>query len=150
MQVELQTSSLRQFLKEHAEIFDLAVTLTMKQQILSDRLDRIEASKNLRYFLNFYNKKAFGNSFTRYGKRCRVISVLENSSSQRLHYHLAIEDPFKDQEYCESVIEKCWSKTRWGYERIDVQPMQNSGWINYMTKSPSLNNWDVINTNLDC
>ena len=72
----------------------IGLTLTLKQQIKNQKLDHISSSQNLRHFLNLLNTKCFGNSFKRFGKRLKVIPVLENSKNNRLHYHITIQNPF--------------------------------------------------------
>jgi hypothetical protein len=120
----------------------------MKQREGATNLDHIEASKNLRHFLNRLNKMAFGNAFQRYAKRLEVVAVQEISISGRLHYHLAIKNPFKTIEECEAAICRCWANTRWGYNEVDVQPIYSSGWISYITKERRIDGWDVENTHL--
>ena len=112
-----------------------AVTLTMKQRVNSRELDQIECSRNFRHFSNRLNKAIFGNAFTRYGNRLRMIAVLEKSNSQRYHYHTALDridrisrDQFKD------IVTDCWERTLWGYREIDFQYDISKGWIDYMTK----------------
>jgi len=139
---------LRDFLINHARQYDLAVTLTLKQQDGPTTLDRIEAAKNLRHFLNRLNKQAFGNAAQRFGKKVGVISILEASCSGRLHYHLAMKNPFPTTGACHEAVVDCWSKTRWGYHEVDLQPIYSSGWISYITKSKFIDGWDVENTHL--
>ena len=112
-----------------------AVTLTMKQRVNSLDLDQIECSRNFRHFSNRLNKAIFGNAFTRYGNRLRMIPVLEKSHSQRYHFHSVIDrvnrisrDQFKD------IVTDCWERTLWGYREIDFQYDISKGWIDYMTK----------------
>jgi hypothetical protein len=112
-----------------------AVTLTMKQRVNSRELDQIECSRNFRHFSNRLNKVGFGNAFTRYGNRLRMIPVLEKSNSQRYHYHTALDridrisrDQFKD------IVTDCWERTLWGYREIDFQYDISNGWIDYITK----------------
>ncbi|MFA8442242.1 hypothetical protein [Yoonia sp.] len=122
--------------------------MTMKQREGASNLDPIEASKNLRHFLNRLNTLAFGNAFRRYGKRVEVVAVQEVSIGGRLHYHLAMKNPFETLEECEAAICRCWAKTRWGYDEVDVRPIFSSGWISYITKERRIDGWDVENTHL--
>lgn len=63
------------------------------------------------------------------------LPVLETSYSGRLHYHLAIRNPFpKKHEWFETQIRKLWGKTDWGYSGIDIQTGADTGWINYIAK----------------
>lgn len=147
MQTDLRTP-LRAFILETAKDHDLAVTLTLKQQDGPTRLDGIEASKNLRHFLNRLNKKVFGNAAQRFGKKVEVVPMLEASYAGRLHYHLALKNPFPTMSICRSAIIDCWSKTRWGYDEVDVQPIYSAGWIDYITKSKLTDVWDVENSHM--
>ena len=55
------------------------VTLTLKQGIKNQKLDDISCSQNLKHFLNVLNQKVFGNKVKRFGKRLKVLPVLEMS-----------------------------------------------------------------------
>lgn len=143
-----QIDNLRHFLTEHTQGHDLAVSLTMKQQDGPTTLTSYEAEKNLGHFLNRLNKRAFGNAAVRFGRKVSVVPILERSFSGRWHYHLTMKNPFPDEQMCRSTVEECWSKTRWGYNEIDVRPLYDTvGWINYITKSRSVDGWDIVNTN---
>jgi hypothetical protein len=141
--------SLRSLAFEAVDGWDLAVTLTMKQQDGATSLDQFEAEKNLRHFLNRLNKAAFGNAASRFGKKVQALPILERTFGGRWHYHLAMEDPFADLCVCKDSIIDCWSKTRWGYDQVDVQPIFDApGWVRYITKNQSTDGWDIMNTHL--
>ena len=141
--------SLRKYLANYSKAHDAAVTLTLKQQDTSGKLDENEAQINLRHFLNRLNKKAFGNASVRFNKRIEVIPVLETSYSGRLHYHLSMKNPFPSIAELEQAVLDCWNKTRWGYQVNDIQEVYNAeGWINYITKQSGSDHWDISNTNL--
>jgi len=129
----------------------LFVTFTLKQKMefqskfgtyLVD-LDEYGIRTNFRHFSNRLNKKVFGNSFRRYGKRLKMVVVEEGGKNEvRLHLHTVIETPSHlDQLQFKSLIGDIWTnKTLWGYEdiRFDVPNKSKgdvSGWINYITKS---------------
>lgn len=118
----------------------MAVTLTLKQTIWHDgivkRLDRIEATKNLREFLNRLNRLYFGNKVKRYNQRLDVFPILEKSYDGRLHYHLTIRNPEPENpELLDERIRKCWEQTYFGDRQIDVQQTHNvSGWNAYISK----------------
>ena len=112
-----------------------AVTLTMKQQLGSIKLDPISCSINFRHFSNRLNKAILGNSFARYGNRIRMIPVLERSHSQRYHYHTAIDrTKHASREEFKEIVSDCWNRTLWGYREIDFQFDMTAGWIDYITK----------------
>ena len=68
-------------------------------------------------------------------KRLRVIPVLEKETDGRWHYHAAIEPPIHiGFEEFAKLIGACWSRTHWGYEKIQVRQNANQGWIDYMLK----------------
>lgn len=125
----------REFLQEFNFENMMSVTLSLKQNIYGERLDKIKAQRNFRHFMNLLNKKVFGNSFRRHGQRIKVIPVLEISRDNRLHYHLAICNPYPDQAiWFETQIEQLWKKTRWGYFQNKIDHGADAGWIDYITK----------------
>jgi len=103
----------------------------------------------------------YGAAFRRYGKRLRVLPVLEKSevraralrswdrdTSGRWHIHCAIELPTHfDGIALENLIRDCWSKVEWGYDRILVRDGANAGWINYMLKDRQKSEFDGF---VDC
>ncbi len=102
------------------------------------RLDEIEASKNLRHFMNRLNSEVFGKAFKRFGKRLQIVPVLERSSSGRLHYHLILENPYRETPVLfERMIEKEWAKTRYGVREVHVHYSVDQGWVDYITKFKS-------------
>lgn len=87
----------------------------MKQGETGTRLDEISASKNFRHFMNRLNNSVFGKRFQRYGMRLNVVPVLERSSTNRLHYHVTIQNPYpNDPAAFSRLIETEWAKTRFG------------------------------------
>jgi hypothetical protein len=98
--------------------------------------------------MNLLNRAVYGAAFRRYGKRLRVLPVLEKGevrarslrpwergTSGRWHIHCAIELPSHfDAVALESLICDCWAKVEWGHGRILVRDGANAGWITYMLK----------------
>jgi hypothetical protein len=124
------------------------ITLTLKQGRsypgVRDWIDEIKGRSAFRHFLNLLNRAVYKNAFKRHRKRLRVIPVLEKELDGRWHYHAAIEPPPQlDFAHFESLIRACWAKTHWGYQRIQVRPNANSGWINYMLKSRQKADFDT-------
>tara|TARA_R110001606_G_scaffold12369_1_gene54003 strand:- start:45515 stop:46015 length:501 start_codon:yes stop_codon:yes gene_type:complete len=121
-----------------------SVTLTLKQSVLVTegvfpvhiRIDREKAIQNFRHFMNLLNTEVFGNSFVRHGKRIQVIPFLEGGlNGTRLHYHCVIDCPRRSLDMTfPSLIQKCWSKTSYGYNQIDIQRNTDHGWIDYISK----------------
>lgn len=138
-------AKLRSFLVQFIPENSSALTLTMKQRDGFSRLDKIEARKNFRHFMNVLSQRAFGTAYRRFGKRLGVLPVLETSLSGRLHYHAFIENPYEDLEKIRDETCIAWQKTRWGYNEIDVQNVYSDGWLDYITKANSLDNIDVEN-----
>jgi len=59
-----------------------AVTLTLKQGHQADgtgwvKIDHYQCRQAFRHFMNLLNKAVYGSAFRRYGKRLRVLPVLE-------------------------------------------------------------------------
>ena len=142
------------------------VTLTLKQGHQADsggwiKIDHYRCRQAFRHFMNLLNKAAYGSAFRRYGKRLRVLPVLEKGelrarslhrwergTSGRWHIHCAIElPPHFDAFALETLIGDCWAKVELGYGRILVRDGANAGWINYMLKDRQKSEFDGI---LDC
>jgi hypothetical protein len=142
------------------------VTLTLKQALQSDsgawmKITDYVCRQAHRHFMNLLNRAVFGAAFRRYGKRLRVLPVLEkgevrtrtlrsceSGKSGRWHIHCAIELPSHfDAIALEKLIRKCWAKVEWGYSRILIRDGANNGWINYMLKGRQKSAFDNF---LDC
>jgi hypothetical protein len=129
------------------------VTLTLKQARQSDnglwiKIDDYPCRRAFRHFMNLLNRAVYGAAFRRYGKRLRVLPVLEKGevraralrswergTSGRWHVHCAIELPSHfDAIALERLIRVCWAKVEWACGRILVRDGANAGWIDYMLK----------------
>ena len=141
--------SVREYLYIEDTHLWFGVSLTLKQRLQNEHLDELRCSQNLRHFLNVFNKRVLGNSFYRYGKRVEVISVLERSKNDRLHYHLALKNPFPDNpEKTEHLITEIWIQSHWGYEEIHIDRNIDNGWIDYITKDFGDDSIDWVNCHL--
>jgi len=142
------------------------VTLTLKQARQSERgawvnIGDYPCRQAFRHFMNLLNRAVYGAAFRRYGKRLRVLPVLEKGdvrahalrswergTSGRWHIHCAIElPPHHDAIAFERLIHDCWAKVEWGYGRILVRDGANAGWINYMLKDRQKSEFDGF---VDC
>ena len=142
------------------------VTLTLKQARQPDsggwvKIDDYQCRQAFRHFMNLLNRAVYGAAFRRYGKRLRVLPVLEKGevraralrswdrgTSGRWHIHCAIELPSHfDGIGLENLICDCWAKVEWGYGRILVRDGANAGWINYMLKDRQKSEFDGF---VDC
>jgi hypothetical protein len=142
------------------------VTLTVKQGRQSDTGTWIKISDHpcrqaFRHFMSLLNRKVYGAAFRRYGRRLRVLAVLEKGevraralrswergTSGRWHVHCAIELPSHfDAVALERLIRHCWAKVEWGHGRILVRDGANAGWISYMLKDRQKSEFDGF---LDC
>jgi hypothetical protein len=142
------------------------VTLTLKQTRQSDsgawvKIDDYRCRQAFRHFMSLLNRAVYGAAFRRYGKRLRVLPVLERGelharalrswergTSGRWHIHCAIELPSHcDAVALERLIRNCWAKVEWGSGRILVRDGANAGWINYMLKDRQKSEFDGF---LDC
>jgi hypothetical protein len=121
------------------------VTLTMKQTRQSDsgawvKIDDYRCRQAFRHFMSLLNRAVYGAAFRRYGKRLRVLPVLERGelharalrswergTSGRWHIHCAIELPSHcDAVALERLIRNCWAKVKWGSGRILVRDGANA------------------------
>ncbi len=142
------------------------VTLTLKQGRQADgsgwiKIDHYQCRQAFRHFMNLLNRAVYGSAFRRYGKRLRVLPVLEKGevrarllrrwergTSGRWHIHCAIElPPHFDAFTLETLIGDCWAKVELGHDRILVRDGADAGWINYMLKDRQKSEFDGW---LDC
>jgi hypothetical protein len=142
------------------------VTLTLKQALQSEggawvMIDDYPCRQAFRHFMNLLNRAVYGAAFRRYGKRLRVLPVLEKGevraralcswergTSGRWHIHCAIELPSHfDAVVLENLIRDCWAKVELGHARILVRDGANAGWIDYMLKGRQKSEFDGF---LDC
>ena len=114
-----------------------------------------------RHLMNLLNRSVYRSAFRRYGKRLRVLAVLEKSevrgyalrswersTSGRWHIYCAIELPAHlDAVALEKLIHDCWARIDWGYRRFLVRDGADAGWINYMLKNRQKSEFDGF---LDC
>ena len=141
--LELQ-NSVRSYLRAVDWQSPVAVNLTLKQRIKHRRIDLCIASSNFRHFMNRLNRRVFGNAFNRFGRRLQVLTVTEQSSTNRLHHHAVIGRPrYIEFEQFKCQIEDCWRKSYWGYKQTLILPMTSSGWISYMTKLDQKPDFDL-------
>jgi len=133
----------------------LGLTLTMKQVNQSIKLDPQRSDENFTHFMNRLEKKVFGSSGKRYGKRIKRFPTLERTN-KRFHLHVLIEKPkFDDGTILNKntfvkLINECWGKTFFGYQQIHVSELDSQnprGWGEYITKLPDSedNRTDWIN-----
>jgi len=128
----------------------LAVTLTMKQSVRHQKLDKYLATRNMRHFLNNLNRSIFGNASKRFGKKIEVIAVQETSNWQRLHYHLLIKVPdrISIDEFSNLILQH-WKSTDFAYNENTIRTCHSSGWISYMLKNTKTTaEIDIENTNI--
>lgn len=142
------------------------VTLTLRQARRSDqgtwiKIDDYPCRQAFRYFMNLLNRAVYGAAFRRYGKRLRVLPVLEkgdvgactlrsseHGTSGRWHIHCAMELPSHlDAVSLEKLVRHCWANVELGCGRILVRDGANAGWIGYMLKNRQKSEFDTL---LDC
>lgn len=111
--------------------------------------------------MNLLNRAVYGAAFRRYGKRLRVLPVLEKGevrarslrswergTSGRWHIHCAVELPSHLRAVVfEKLIRACWAKVELGYGQILVRDRADAGWISYMLKDSQKSVFDGV---LDC
>jgi hypothetical protein len=110
------------------------ISLTFKQarrqQNIWVQIDETQAKRAFKHFLNRLNRSLYGRNFRQYGRRLKVIPVLEKTRSGRWHYHLAIEAPAHiDAKEFARRIRQAWYQVDWAYEEMDIQPNANAAWI---------------------
>jgi len=142
------------------------VTLTLKQARQADhgawiKVDEHQCKRAFQVFINRLNQAVYGNAVRRHNKRLRVLPVLEKGevrsrslrtcergNTGRWHIHCTIELPSHvDAEAFEKLIDDCWAKVDWGYDRVLVRNGTDRGWIDYMLKGGQRSEFDSL---LDC
>jgi hypothetical protein len=69
--------------------------------------------------------------------RSRALRPSERGNSGRWHIHCAIELPSHvDPETFERLINECWAKVDWGYDRVLVGKGTDRGWIDGRDQPP--------------
>ena len=131
--------NIKNSIKSYLKTFDirgcLAVTLTMKQGCFKGRLNEEKSSQNFHHFMNVLNRKVYKQQFKRFNKRLNVIPIIENSYKDRLHLHIILNIPKNiDRNDYINLIKETWNNTDFGYREIDIQPIIDLGWTEYITK----------------
>jgi hypothetical protein len=139
-----------------------AVTLTMKQArkvvaptsasgFLNNStpevtiyLDREGCVRTFRHFSNVLNRRIYGNAFRRFDKRTRIVPVIEHDDIHRWHYHAAIDcPPHVSSETFPLLIAEAWAATDFGDRQIEIKPGAERGWVSYMLKGRSKDEYDL-------
>lgn len=109
------------------------VTLTLKDCGSPNAREYYE--DNFATFMAILNGRVFKKAAKRYGKKLRVLAVIEKSLYGRWNIHGAIEPP----DHCNhdefaAHVKAAWLKTRYGNEQMLVRPGADLKWIDYMLK----------------
>ena len=118
----------------------VGLTLNLKQSVVTPsggfvRIDELTAKKAFRHYMNVLNCRIYNFAFRHYGKRLRVIPILEKSEEGRWHYHAAIEPPwFMDANSFGDIAMDVWLQTPLGYGHGEISVNADGGWIAYMVK----------------
>jgi hypothetical protein len=108
----------------------------MKKRAFGRVLDEIGASENLRLFRNRLHHAVLGSRAKRYGAKLNMISVLELSADNRLHYHCIVDRPYNCSfERFSEIIREQRSKTEFGYNQTNIQDQADAGWTDYILKA---------------
>jgi hypothetical protein len=73
---------------------------------------------------------------SRHGRELAYVPVIEGQSSgDRIHYHCVIVTPtWVTLQDMKAAVKHAWSRTQFGAHQLDVQPMRDDGWLQYMSK----------------
>ena len=153
-EIALQKATMEWMLQK-ADSYTHALTLTLKpyRTVLTARgeireaLTKDNASANMRHFINRLNVSLYGNAVKRYGKSITILATVEGEATNKLlHYHCAIgnlPDTLNEQAIRSKII-AAWEQTNFGNQQVNIQRMQTSGWLGYMSKEVGLYNTDVV------
>ena len=147
--------------RDWSSIWDL--TLTLKQALKPPdcrdtehrqvwiSIDEFQCKKAFRHFMRLLNRAVYGsNAVRRYGKKLRVLPILEKEDYGRWHFHAAMEPPpHIGTERFKALIHVCWNRVDWGYREIMVRPNADRGWIDYMLKDRQKSAFDAWSDCID-
>ena len=87
------------------------------------------------------------NAAAKHGRELTYIPVLEgHGSGARIHYHCVIAAPsWVTLDAMKTAVREAWARTRFGHQQVDVQPMRDDGWLQYMSKEA----WTLRNDAVD-
>lgn len=73
---------------------------------------------------------------TKHGRELTYVPVIEGQGlGQRIHYHCVIVTPsWVTLPDMQTAVRRAWSRTDFGAQQIDVQPMRDDGWLQYISK----------------
>jgi hypothetical protein len=123
------------------------------------KIDEHQCKRSFQVFTNRLNQAVC--AVRRHNKRLRVLPVLEKGEVRSLalraserryngrwHIHCAIALPSHvDAETLENLINDCWAKVDWGYDRVLIRSGTDRGWVGYMLKDRQKSEFDSL---LDC
>jgi hypothetical protein len=117
-------------------------TLTQKQVVDGQWVSDTVSEQNFRHFTNKINRKVFGKSAQRHGKKLGMFVVRECDETHRHHIHCIIECPegMEPLNFTE-LVHECWVSTRFGYYEMDFEIPETDereiGWVGYCLKRRS-------------
>ena len=120
---------IRDWMKD-IELFNpFAITLTTFSNT------KISHSQNFKHFMNRLNQSYLKNSYRKYKKKLTVIPIREGTKHIQTHIHCVIDNPYpeKNTEFVR-LVKDSWCKSVLGRPMINIKPMYDKGWIDYVTK----------------
>ena len=125
-------NKVRSWLKEIDLINPFSITLTTFSS------NKMSINQNFKHFINRLNQSFLKNSNRRYKQKLTVIPIVEESKHIKPHIHCVIDNPYPERntEFVR-LVKESWKKSSLGRPMIDIQPMYDNGWIDYMTKLTS-------------
>ena len=83
---------------------------------------------------------------SKYGRELTYIPVIEGQcSGHRIHYHCVIVTPMWVKLHEMKVaVKHAWSRTDFAGHQVDVQPMRDDGWLQYISKEAWTLTRDVV------
>ena len=83
---------------------------------------------------------------SKHGRELTYIPVIEGQSSgHRIHYHCVVVTPtWVTLPDMKAAVKHAWSRTEFGAHQVDVQPMRDDGWLQYMSKEAWTLTRDVV------
>jgi hypothetical protein len=113
-------------------------------------VDELTAKAAFKRYMNSLNRRIYRSAHRHYGKRLRVIPILEKSYGERWHYHLAVEPPaFMTADQFTELATQLWLASDLGYGHGRADPDVDQSWLIYITKLRTKNAFEHYFDSLD-
>lgn len=114
------------------------------------KIDDNKAKKNTSIWLDYLNKRVYGNAYRRFGRKLNILTVMEkNKDNKRLHIHALIECPkWMDKEEMIRAVDMAWDRSPWSYDEREIKVIDTLRGSLFYNLKTGLDSIDLENTEL--